>query len=54
MGYKALGFAAWNGGKLLLRVKYGKRLPSGRVVLAGAGAAAIGAIALTSVIRSGE
>jgi hypothetical protein len=54
MGYKALGFAVWNGGKLFLRLKYGNRLPSRRVVLAGAGAAAIGAIAFASVIRPGE
>ena len=54
MGYKALGFAVWNGGKAFLRLKYGNRLPSRRVVLAGAAAAAIGGIALTSVIRSGE
>ena len=54
MGYKALGFAVWSGGKLFLRLKYGNRLPSRRVALAGAGAAAVGAVALASVIRSGE
>ena len=54
MGYKALGFTVWNGGKVFLRLKYGNRLPSRRVVLTGAAVAAIGGIALTSVIRSGE
>ena len=54
MGYKILGYAVWNGGKLFLRLRYKKRIPSKRVVAAGLAAVALGGVAAVAVTRSSE
>ena len=54
MFYKLLGMAVWNGGKFLLRRKYGSTYVP-KPVLAGAAVAALGGVALAIVAskRSG-
>jgi hypothetical protein len=56
MGYKILGMLVWNGGKVLLRQRYGRTyLP--KPVLAGAAVAAVagvGLVAAAAAKRSGS
>jgi hypothetical protein len=46
MGYKLLGYVVWNGGKFMLRRRYGHLVPSRGAVIAGvAGVVAVGTVA---------
>jgi hypothetical protein len=53
MFYKLLGMAVWNGGKFVLRRKYGRAYMP-KPVLAGAGLAVAGGVALLVVRHIGS
>jgi hypothetical protein len=53
MFYKLLGMLVWNGGKVLLRQKYG-RTYAPKPLLAGAALAAAGGVALLVLRHNGS
>jgi hypothetical protein len=53
MGYKLLGWAVWNGARWYLRHRFAGKLPSRRVVAAGALGVAVAAAVVVARERSG-
>jgi len=52
MAYKILGFAVWNGARWYVRRRYGRFVPSRRVLVAGLVVSAVGAMAVAASQRS--
>jgi hypothetical protein len=51
MGYKALGYVVWHGGKLFLRRRYGHLVPPRGALAAGTVALGVGVAALVVARR---
>jgi hypothetical protein len=54
MGYRLLGFVVWQGGKRYLRKRYGRLIPSRRVLTGALVVSVVGGLAVAAAHRGND